>query len=55
MANLAAPWFLSYYPISPFLCMDSSLKVVLCSSITAEAPAVKSTFQEGGNRREGWP
>ena len=41
--------------ISPFLCMDSSLKVILCSSITAGAPAVKSTFQEGGNRREGWP
>lgn len=31
---------------SPFLCMDSSLKVILCSSITAGAPAVNGGTEE---------
>lgn len=55
MASMATLWSLAYYPVVPSLCVDSSLKVISCSNVTAGVPAFKSTFQEGGKRREGWP
>lgn len=56
MASVAAPWSLAYYPSPPPLCVDSSVKVILYFSMGSGAPTPKSTFQEGGKRREekGW-